>query len=101
MGRPKKTETESNSETKPSVIDKEVKKYEKQIEEIQKACEDVNLKEVFEPKDKLDLTLKKISILEKLPKLLLSLKELKEESAKEVGSVRGQQELSELEKGEI
>ena len=61
MGRPKK-EVVVVEGIKPSVIDKEVKRYKKQIDEIQKACEDVNLGEVVDPKDKLELTLKKITI---------------------------------------
>lgn len=98
--RPSKKQ--ATEESKPvSVIDKEVKRYKRTIDDIQKACDDVDLTKVTDLKDKLDLALKKITIAEKLPKLLLLLKELTEESAKEVGSVRGKQELSELERGEI
>lgn len=83
-----------------SPIKEEVDKFKAQIKEIQQASDDVRLKDIKDPKEKLNLTLQKMAIMEKLPKLLLALKELTE-SAVSTMSVRGAQELSLIEKEEI
>ncbi len=82
-------------------IAKELKRYKKQIDEVQKALEDVKLEIIEEVMAKLKATDMKVDIMQKLPKLLLALKQLEEESVKSVGEVRGQTELSLLETNEI
>lgn len=85
---------ENNTDNEESVIKRQIDEFEKQIDNIQKAVKDVNLDRITDPGQKLDLAKTKITILEKLPKLLQSLKELKLNTLHNSSSIRGETQLT-------
>lgn len=82
-----------------SMIEEELNKFEQKIEEIYTSLDSVDPLSILEPEDRLKTVKLKMDILDKLPKLLKALSDLRENAKHKAENIRGSKELSPLESG--
>lgn len=82
-----------------SIIEEELNKFEQKIEEIYTSLDSVNPLSIPEPEERLKTVKLKMDILDKLPKLLKALSDLRENAKNKAEDIRGAKELSPLESG--
>lgn len=88
-------------ETSPSLIAKELARFEDQIKELQDELAGIKLKDIIDPEDKLKAMMGKANLMLKIPLLLDELERLRNKSKIKTDDIKGNKSLSPLEDGTL
>ena len=104
---PRKTKTQlleqpvQLSSGEPSLIEVELARFSKQVNELLTSLESVNLMTIKDPEERLKATKSKMDIELKLPVLLASLDELRNKAKLKAENIKGNKNISLLESGAL
>lgn len=84
-----------------SLIARELSRYQSQIDELFEALEDIKLKSITDPEDKIKAAIAKQNLMIKLPLLIAELDNLKNRNKVKGDDIKGNKTLSPLEDGSL